>query len=97
MAVMGTAKNPDLGHAHRFMDGRAVKGVSLGRAVMGGSLGTAVMGGTRVESRGQVATLVTMITGTVAQRAETKTPEAQNPEAQTPEAQSHVILHTGDY
>lgn len=64
----------------------AVIAVSPGTAVTGGILGTAVMGGTRVEIQGRV---VTMTTGTVAQRAETKTPEARTPEPQT--------LHTGDY
>lgn len=50
-----------------------VKVVSLGTPVMDVSPGTAVMGGTRVESLDRLATLVTMITGTVAQRAETRT------------------------
>lgn len=80
---MGTAKNPDLGHVHPFMAGM---GVSLEKAGMGVSLGTAGMGGTPVESRGQVATLVTLITGTVVQRAETRTSEV-----------TLEILHTGDY
>lgn len=48
------------------------------------SLGTAVMGGTP-GSLDQVATLVTLITGTVAQRAETRTSEV-----------THGILLTGD-
>lgn len=79
---MGTAKSPSLGHVHPFILGRDA---SLGTAGMDASLGTAGMGGTQVESRGQVATLVTLITGTEAQRAETRTSEL-----------THEILHTGD-
>lgn len=79
---MGTAKSPALGHVLPCM---GVMDASLGTAVMDASLGTAVMGGTQVESRGQVATLVTLITGTVARRAETRTSEV-----------TRGILHTGD-
>lgn len=71
-APTGTAKSPDLGLAHLFM---GVMDVSLGTAVMGGTPG----------SLDQVATLVTLITGTVAQRAETRTSEV-----------THGILLTGD-
>lgn len=78
---MGTAKNPGLGHVHPCM---GVMGASLGTAVMDASLGRAVKGGTQVESRDQVATPVTLITGTVAQRAETRTSEV-----------TREILHTG--
>lgn len=86
---MGTAKSPDLGHAHPFTGaslGTVVTGVLLATAVKPGSLGTAVTGGTREESRGRAAALVTTITDTVARRPETKTPEDQN----------RGILHTGD-
>ena len=61
--------------------------------VMGGetcvtdvSPGTAVTGGAQVESLGQVATLVILITVTVVQRAETRTSEV-----------THGILLTGDF
>lgn len=78
---MVTAKNPGLGHVHPCM---GVMGASLGTAVMDVSLGRAVKGGTQVESRDQVATPVTLITGTGAPRAETRTSEV-----------TREILHTG--
>lgn len=89
---MGTAKSPGLGHARPCMGVMAVTVVSHGSDVMDVtdvtdvSLGTVVMGETQVESRGRVATHVTLITGIAAQRAETRTSEV-----------THGILHTGDY
>lgn len=69
-------ENPGLGLGHLFMH------------VMGATDGTlemVEMGGTQAENRGQVPPLVTLITGTVARRAETRTSELP-----------HGILHTGD-
>lgn len=77
---MGTAKSRGLGPVHLFM------GVTAVTVVMDVSLGTAVTGGIRAGSPGRVATLVTTITATVAQRAETRMWEV-----------THGILHTGDY
>ena len=96
---MGTPKRPDLGPVHPCMgvtgDAMGVKDVMCVMGVMDVkdvkdvkdvSPGAAVMGGPQVESLGQAATLVILITVTVAQRVETRTSEV-----------THGILHTGDF
>lgn len=67
---MVIAKSPALDHVPQCM---GVMDVIPGTAVTDGSLGTFAMGGTKAESRGPAPTLVTLITGTVAQRAEIRT------------------------
>lgn len=82
------------------MDAMVVMVVSLGTAVMGETLAETWAGTqvgtqagtqaetqveTQAESRGQVATLETLITGTAAQKVETRTSEM-----------THGIQHTGD-
>lgn len=87
MPVMGRAKSPGLGHVHLLMGVKHVRDVVIHvTAVMHVSLGTAVMGGPPAESRGRAATLVTTITGTAHQRAETRTSEV-----------TRGILHISEY
>ena len=81
---MGTARRPGLGLVHPCM---GVMGDATDEMdVTGVSPGTTMMGGAQVESLGQVATLVILITVIVVQRAETRTSEV-----------THGILLTGDF